>query len=718
MFEKLKACLLKDKFNYIKNAPIHLYELFDFDKKTNKIVKKNEDKISVSEHRIKSTFDFINKTSCSHLTIDESIITRQYIAEFLEKLWNKFHNTDWEYTVNDINKISKFCQILLLQQKHYLSINFWDTMTDDQIDTLIDMLKKLYTNKEIKLDSIYQLLNGLMMTYTHIYTDEEVKQAFDDTRTFIESSLYTNANTKKRIKYERVRKISSGSYGKIYKVIRLYDKHIFAEKMNFMGLDLTEIDIMRKIQHENILACQDLCVTNNETLHLIMGRAETDLESLIDNNKVKYTEKQALSIMYDLCSALYFLHNNSMFIHCDIKPPNVLLFPKSNEPGDYSACLADFGFSSSPKYLDHFCGTLGFAPPETMYDFKGTKRAYVQTKDFQAADIFSLGCVLYRLFTKRYLISVFGDDEQQSTQEYNQYIDDQEAAFANFDKYYKKCFGSSNKQRQLLKEMIMKMTSPLISQRYTSMRDVFNDKYMQLDTNTSTPRSGYIQVAHIESCSTLSTIQEHVQNMINDGKNYNLHTLTIYQAVLLYYRLQNMKNLGTNHQSILRDLAFYLAIKLENLQEETIMSMYQTLFQTKEFKKHIIPSIIHLHGTIRTPCLDDVATSLDEREWGLEQLLDCSQVIKHPAQLHVEYQSQHDFQIGFGQLSLTNDNLFIDDPEMNTSDQESLQSSRQTSKQSSPTHILPIKNSSKQVSKHSSPASDEEDDSHTSFDSL
>ncbi|KAF7626036.1 hypothetical protein Mgra_00009777 [Meloidogyne graminicola] len=93
-------------------------------------------------------------------------------------------------------------------------------------------------------------------------------------------------------------------------------------------------------------------------------------------NMEKFTEIQAAEIMAQLISSLKHMHSKDI-VHRDLKPENILF--ASNESGNYSLCLVDFGFarilpslnrgtsgSFSKNLITPLCGTLHYAAPEVL----------------------------------------------------------------------------------------------------------------------------------------------------------------------------------------------------------------------------------------------------------------------------------------------------------------------------------------------------------------
>ena len=144
---------------------------------------------------------------------------------------------------------------------------------------------------------------------------------------------------------------------------------------------LHEVQVAAKLGHPNILPVLNASYIGE---HFVIAM-ELGEESLADRLERRISTARALDLAGQALAGLAHAHEHKI-IHCDIKPENFILFP-----GDQLR-LADFGFAkiSLRTVKASGSGTIDYIAPE---------QAMGRPK-FQS-DVFSLGLVLYRLFSGR-----------------------------------------------------------------------------------------------------------------------------------------------------------------------------------------------------------------------------------------------------------------------------------------------------------------------------
>ena len=109
-----------------------------------------------------------------------------------------------------------------------------------------------------------------------------------------------------------------------------------------------------------------------------------DLSQLIEREG-RLEPEQAVAIGLDLCDGLRVIHRAGL-VHQDIEPGNILLDASGRVK------IADLGFAGRHRWWGR---TLPYASPEQLLALEGLRAS----KPTPAADLFSVGCVLYEALT-------------------------------------------------------------------------------------------------------------------------------------------------------------------------------------------------------------------------------------------------------------------------------------------------------------------------------
>ncbi|XP_073050015.1 serine/threonine-protein kinase TIO isoform X1 [Primulina eburnea] len=191
--------------------------------------------------------------------------------------------------------------------------------------------------------------------------------------------------------YHVIELAGEGSFGKVYKgrrkftgqtvAMKFIPKHGKTEK-DILNLR-QEIEILRKLKHENIIAMLDSFESPQEFC-VVTEFAQGELFEILEDDKC-LPEEQVQAIAKQLVRALHYLHSNRI-IHRDMKPQNILIGAES------IVKLCDFGFaramSANTVVLRSIKGTPLYMAPELVRE-----QPYNHT-----ADLWSLGVILYELF--------------------------------------------------------------------------------------------------------------------------------------------------------------------------------------------------------------------------------------------------------------------------------------------------------------------------------
>jgi serine/threonine protein kinase len=151
-----------------------------------------------------------------------------------------------------------------------------------------------------------------------------------------------------------------------------------------------EIKIMQRLHHPGIVSVMELQLNTGQPAYY-MPWAEGTLQSEIDNSPWELTEPRILEAYRSVLDAIEFAHNMNI-LHRDIKPDNVLFVNGVVKVSDFGLARTMDSFLP-PMTRSHVrLGTPGYAAPEVWSG--GAKNADV------AADVYSLGALLFHLFSK------------------------------------------------------------------------------------------------------------------------------------------------------------------------------------------------------------------------------------------------------------------------------------------------------------------------------
>ena len=186
-------------------------------------------------------------------------------------------------------------------------------------------------------------------------------------------------------KYRILGRIASGPLADVYRAYDTIQKIKVALKIpkpdENAGHEefLHEVRVATRLQHPNILSVLNASYIDEQFV-IAMNLGE---ESLADRIERRTSTAVKLDLAGQGLAALAHAHEHKI-IHCDIKPENFILFPGN------CLKLADFGFAklSLRTLKASGSGTIDYIAPE---------QAMGRPK-FQS-DVFSMGLVLYRLFS-------------------------------------------------------------------------------------------------------------------------------------------------------------------------------------------------------------------------------------------------------------------------------------------------------------------------------
>lgn len=193
-------------------------------------------------------------------------------------------------------------------------------------------------------------------------------------------------------KYVEGRLLGSGTYAKVHEAVDTETNSSVAlkkislnEKEGMPSTALREISILKTSKHKNIIQLLDI-VHKTESLVIVF--------ELMDYDLMKYLEVkgETFSLIKQLVEGICYLHTHNI-IHRDLKPSNILV----SKSGVLK--IADFGLARAVSPLDFSYSaevvTLWYRAPELLMG---------STEYLYEIDIWSLGCIIYEMITRKPLL--------------------------------------------------------------------------------------------------------------------------------------------------------------------------------------------------------------------------------------------------------------------------------------------------------------------------
>lgn len=204
-------------------------------------------------------------------------------------------------------------------------------------------------------------------------------------------------------RYEIIGSVAAGGMGQIYKAKHQLMNRTVAIKTIHLSLMSggalkrfqQEAQAISALNHPNILSVFDFFISDEGQPYLVMDFLQgTNLRELLKAEK-RLDLARALPILIDACSGFTHAHEHGV-IHRDIKPANLMLID-FNGNSDFVK-IVDFGIAKVATDTGesmHLTATGDtFGSPE----FMSPEQCRAKKPDARS-DIYSLGCVMYKMLT-------------------------------------------------------------------------------------------------------------------------------------------------------------------------------------------------------------------------------------------------------------------------------------------------------------------------------
>lgn len=425
---------------------------------------------------------------------------------------------------------------------------------------------------------------------------------------------------KKMSKYTFIEKLSSGSYGTVSKVER--NGKYYADKEYIFDIDLNEVDLLRRFNHPNIIACKDFFKLNDK-YHVILDLADGSL-SQVNFNFVDRDLKRAWC--YQLASALHFIHLQG-YTHCDLKPTNILI-------KDEQIKVADLGLTY-PVEVENLCGTGLWTSYELVFPtFSKTDSEVVSfftqvgvpPANRMSSDIFGLGLLFIYILTGKTPISQY----------YEKFIDSPLKLEKSYMEYIKN-YPANIEDLSLDKdwtELLVRACDPFNATRIKTISEMLNYSVFA-SRSQNIPIPGKVLRFSSSVCpygnsrsKTTAAMFDWISKMIVGVLRNRSPFLMMYVAIDLYYRLTMLSiSQNNNHLQLYVIVCFYISVKLlvkSNLINTAALTQIgRGKFEEKNLVHYYDRALTELKGVIRSPSLYDRAVSKRECVFGLFCMLNC-----------------------------------------------------------------------------------------------
>ncbi|XP_062124750.1 mitogen-activated protein kinase p38a [Drosophila sulfurigaster albostrigata] len=203
--------------------------------------------------------------------------------------------------------------------------------------------------------------------------------------------------------YQQLQVVGSGAYGQVCKAnVRGTNMHVAIKKLSrpFQSTvhakrTYRELTLLKHMDHENVIGLLDIfhpphaanaTLEEFQHVYLVTHLMDADLNNIIKMQNLSDDHVQFL--VYQILRGLKYIHSAGI-IHRDLKPSNIAV----NE--DCELRILDFGLARpTENEMTGYVATRWYRAPEIMLNWMH----YSQT-----VDIWSVGCIMAELITRRTL---------------------------------------------------------------------------------------------------------------------------------------------------------------------------------------------------------------------------------------------------------------------------------------------------------------------------
>jgi cell division cycle 2-like len=212
--------------------------------------------------------------------------------------------------------------------------------------------------------------------------------------------------------YERLDRVSEGTYGIVYRARDLATREIvalkqikFDKEMTKEGFPVTalrECSVLLAMAHENVVSVREMVVGDAlDQVFMVMEFMEFDLKEGLERFRDALAQSELKSILLQIVAGMQHMHSKWL-LHRDMKTSNILVHRSGR------VCLCDFGLARSyqepqVQQLTQLVVTLWYRSPELLFG---------ECRYGPAVDMWSIGCIFGELICKESIMAGQGELDQ------------------------------------------------------------------------------------------------------------------------------------------------------------------------------------------------------------------------------------------------------------------------------------------------------------------
>ncbi|XP_073141229.1 G-type lectin S-receptor-like serine/threonine-protein kinase At1g11300 [Henckelia pumila] len=211
--------------------------------------------------------------------------------------------------------------------------------------------------------------------------------------------------------FHSINKLGQGGFGPVYKGKLPNGQEVAIKRLvrsSNQGLEefLTEVEVISKLQHRNLVRILGCCVECEENMLVYEYMPNGSLDGYIfDLHKQAFLDwKQRVNIIEGICRGILYLHRDSRLriIHRDLKAGNILLDEELNPKISDFGTARIFGGKDVQANTKRVVGTHGYMAPEYVLHGRFSEKT----------DVYSFGVLLLEIISGKENSSFYLEEQE------------------------------------------------------------------------------------------------------------------------------------------------------------------------------------------------------------------------------------------------------------------------------------------------------------------